>query len=153
MIVFNLLIVHPSLNNLTARWNQYHTNVGWVTMQFFTTACSLDGLISVCFYKFMSSNHLILFCSNKTAFGAIKAGKDCNKVYMLTGLCPGTAEKGRQLHKHSKCQQSCLWDFQLFVLRRLQADRVNYLWQNSPLLPPLQKEKENMKVKLSSVKL
>lgn len=110
-------------------------------MQFFSTTCSLDSLTSVCFYKFMRSNHLILFCSNKTVSGVIIAGKNCNKVYMLTGLCPGTAEKGRQLHKHSKCQQSCLWDFQLFVLRRLQADRVNYLWQNSPLLPLPKKKK------------
>lgn len=88
----------------------------------------------------MSTNHLILFCSNKAVSGAIIAQNNYNKVYMLTGLRPGAAEKGRRLHKHSKCQQSCLWDFQLFVLRRLQADRVNYLWQNSPLLPPSSKK-------------
>lgn len=85
-----------------------HTHVGRVTMQFFTTICALDSLASVCFYKFISSNHLILFCSNKTVSGPIIAGKKCNKVYMLTGLCPGTAEKGRQLHKHSKCQECYL---------------------------------------------
>lgn len=59
----------------------------------FSTARCLDSLTSVCFHKFTSGNHLILLRSNKTASGAIIAGKNCNKVYMLTGLVPALLKR------------------------------------------------------------
>lgn len=77
----------PTLARLQCEKSEYMEN------NIFPVTCCLDSSASVCFHKFRSSNHLISFCSNKAASSPSIAGKNCNKVYMLTGFVPALLKR------------------------------------------------------------
>lgn len=88
-----MILLPAEINTaLTLALLHYEKN-GYMENDIVPMTCCLDNLTSVCFHKFTSSNHLILFCRNKTASGAIIAGKNCNKVHMLTGLVPALLKR------------------------------------------------------------
>lgn len=88
-----MILLHAEINTAPTLARLQYEKSGYMENDINPMTCCLDNLTSVCFHKFTSSNHLILFCSNKTASGAIIVGKNCNKVHMLTGLVPALLKR------------------------------------------------------------
>lgn len=118
---------------------------------FTKTGCS-NCLTSVRFYKFISSNHLILFSSNKRTSGAIRVQRNCNKVYMLTVLVPALLKRVDSSTNSLNVSRAA---FEIFSYSFWEGYRLTGLiiCDKTLLYSPLQKKRKNMKVKLSSVKL